>query len=216
MTDTRERRTKKYDDVLKTFHENFIRATTDKSRFQSQSSFARYIGVSKSAVARWMSGDGLPTVDQLVLIAEYFNVSPEWFLSKHEFTAVLNTEVTYAGAALTIKRLIDLNAVEKDCITDYFIKYLVDRISVIDNRRNVSKEKKDAWMQNMKKNFDVPVLQSTAYEHFKSLESELGEINEDDTVIAVLHAYQDETVRHDEGWKLVQKWVEEDNKKAKG
>ena len=195
MSDTRERRTKKYDDVLKTFHENFIRATTDKSRFQSQSSFAHYIGVSKSAVSRWMSGDGLPTVDQLVLIAEYFNVSPEWFLSKHEFTAVLNAEVTYAQAALTIKRLIDLYAVEKDCITDYFIKYLVDRISVIDKRRNVSKEKKDAWMQNMKKNFDVPVLHSTAYEHFKSLESELGEINEDDTVIAVLHAYQKEDER---------------------
>ena len=216
MSDTRERRTKKYDDVLKTFHENFIRATTDKSRFQSQSSFAHYIGVSKSAVSRWMSGDGLPTVDQLVLIAEYFNVSPEWFLSKHDFSAAMHTEVTYIRAALTIKRLIDLDAVEKDCITDYFIKYLVDRISIIEKRRNVSNEKKNAWMQNMIKEFDVPVIQSTFYEHFKSLESELGEINEDDTHVAVLHAYQDETVRLDEEWKEFQNMIEEDNKKANG
>ena len=47
----------------------------------SQSAIARHVGIGQSAVARWASGGGYPTLDKCIRIALLTNVRIEWLLT---------------------------------------------------------------------------------------------------------------------------------------
>lgn len=49
---------------------------------------AELCGVAPSAVTKWTDGRILPSVVYLLNIAEYFGVSLEWLITKHDFSKI--------------------------------------------------------------------------------------------------------------------------------
>lgn len=47
----------------------------------SQMSLANKLGVSRQAVSRWETGDSIPTIDNLQLLAKIYDVSLDWLCS---------------------------------------------------------------------------------------------------------------------------------------
>ena len=213
---TRERRTNKYDDTLATFHDNLIAITTDNVRPVSQAEIARAIGVPKTAVARWMGGKGLPTVDQLVILSEYFDVDPGWMISKHKFGDILKFDITYYNAAVVLKKLVDLGAVEQSAITDYFLSYLVKRLGDIEARDNVAADKKNRWTRKIAGDYNVPVLPSQSYEYFAGMEAQFGDIYDDDTHLSILHAYMESCARYNTERENLRRWIDGNSKGSSG
>ncbi|MBN2557377.1 MAG: helix-turn-helix transcriptional regulator [Clostridia bacterium] len=52
----------------------------------SQEDLAQRIGVSRQAVSKWETGDSEPEVGKLLLLAETFDISMDWLLSREEIS----------------------------------------------------------------------------------------------------------------------------------
>lgn len=57
---------------------------TRKQASLSQEQLAEKLGVSRSAVAKWETGNGIPDVDNLKVIAQLLNVSIDYLLDDRE------------------------------------------------------------------------------------------------------------------------------------
>ena len=61
-----------------------------KSKGISQQELADMIFVSRSAVAKWESGNGLPSDSYLKAICEYFNVEEDYLIDKNELKRIVD------------------------------------------------------------------------------------------------------------------------------
>lgn len=177
--------------LLKTFHGNLMMLDEKPNKHVSRDIIVEKTKASDSSVSRWMTGKSLPTVDKLVILAEIYGVSPNWFLTKHNYDEVMKTELTYIEAALMLKKLVELKALKADSITDYFLRYLVDRLINVESLTNISNEKRSAWLEKLMGDYSIPVMESRDIEFFRTLEKLYGELTDDDTKLSVLHAYQE-------------------------
>ena len=50
----------------------------------SQEALAEKLGVSRQAVSKWETGDAVPELSKLVLLAKAFDVTTDWLLSESE------------------------------------------------------------------------------------------------------------------------------------
>jgi transcriptional regulator with XRE-family HTH domain len=57
----------------------------------SQEQFAERLNVSRSAVAKWEAGAGIPETENLLVIAREFSVSLDWLLSVNQETYRLHS-----------------------------------------------------------------------------------------------------------------------------
>ena len=181
-----------YEYVSKNFQVN-LKNITKQSKYNSQAQLAKSLNASTTAVSRWYTGKSLPSADQLYKLSKLFGVSVDWLLTEHQHDTF--PSVTYGNAALVLKHLVDMECIKIEDINDYFLYYLVERLQDIGSRPNIDGSKKTSWMLKMLSDYSVTVLRSRPYDYFKSLELEYGDINEDDTHLSVLHAYQKEDER---------------------
>ena len=182
-----------YEYVSKNFKTNINNITKQSSKFKSQAQLAKALNASTTAVSRWFNGKALPSTEQLYNLSKLFGVSVDWLLTEHQHDTF--PSVTYGNAALVLKHLVDMECIKIEDINDYFLYYLVERLQDIGSRPNIDGSKKTSWMLKMLSDYSVTVLRSRPYDYFKSLELEYGDINEDDTHLSVLHAYQKEDER---------------------
>ncbi len=68
---------------MKVFAERLLELRKDKGI--SQATLAKAIGVSFSVVCYWETDRSEPTAPNLVLLADYFNVSVDYLLGRKEF-----------------------------------------------------------------------------------------------------------------------------------
>lgn len=182
-----------YEYVSKNFKTNINNITKQSSKFKSQAQLAKALNASTTAVSRWFNGKALPSTEQLYNLSKLFGVSVDWLLTEHQHDTF--PSVTYGNAALVLKHLVDMKCIKMEDINDYFLSYLVERLQDIGSRPNIDGGKKTAWMLKMLSDYNTTVLPSSHYDYFKSLELSYGDINEDDTHLSVLHAYQKEEAK---------------------
>lgn len=63
-----------------------------KERKLKQSDLAEILDVDRTAVGKWESGKSKPTVDMLILIANYFDVSTDYLLGLSNMRADISAE----------------------------------------------------------------------------------------------------------------------------
>ena len=77
----------------------------------TQEALARALFVSRTAVSKWESGRGCPSIDSLQQIAAYFNVTTDDLLSKNELLSIAQQE----QHAVKARRMRDLAFGLMDC-----------------------------------------------------------------------------------------------------
>ena len=50
----------------------------------SQEALAERLGVSRQAISKWETGDAVPEINKLLLLANVFGVTTDWLLSEEE------------------------------------------------------------------------------------------------------------------------------------
>ena len=63
-------------------------STRLKKSDKPKTEIANRCGVAPSAVTKWTDGRIVPSVVHLMTIAEYFGVSLEWLVTKHDFSSI--------------------------------------------------------------------------------------------------------------------------------
>ena len=188
MTETRRRKTKIYDETISIFHDNLTSAISANGN-KPLSHLAKGLDIPVSTVIRWNGKKGLPTVDQLILLARFYGVSPDWFLTRHTMS---DTPVpTYSQIAMLLKVLIDYGCVSSSGVKDYFISFLLKRMTEVDGRTTIPQSKKDAWLRKMYLDYDQPVMPCKPSHFYLSIEAKYGDVDEDSTHLSVLRVCMD-------------------------
>lgn len=183
----RRRKTHIYDALKKTVGGNINTALEDRS----YESVAKKIGISVSSVKSWACSTYLPTLDQLVLLSQVLNRKPQWFLDDHSFEGTKNATVTYAAAYQILRPLSVSGLIDADTVSDYFLRYLLVRCKGLDKRKNIPKDKLDAWNKKIMKDFAIPIMPPLEKDMYPMLEVYFGGIGEDETVVNVLNVVRD-------------------------
>ncbi len=63
---------------MKNLNERLKEVRTEKNISQSQ--LAKDTGLSQSAISFWESGDRLPSIQAVIILAKYYNVSADYLL----------------------------------------------------------------------------------------------------------------------------------------
>lgn len=72
--------------MILTLNENIKRLRL--TRGLSQVGFAKAMGVSKQCVSNWENDNVMPSIEMLVKIADYFNVTTDYVLGRNEKTYI--------------------------------------------------------------------------------------------------------------------------------
>lgn len=184
---TRRRKTRIYDELLKRFRDNCVSVQL----VQDQGIIAQKIGVSESSLSGWFGGKNLPSVDQLVLLAQALNVSPGWLLDGHSYSDYKNAEITYTEAYRILRPLASKNLINAESVSDYFLNYLLKRTASLDKKKNLPKERLDEWNSWVIKEFTVPVMPPLDKDLYKVIETYYGDIDDDNSVVNVLKVVRD-------------------------
>lgn len=75
------------------FYEKIKKIRTDNNMTQEQ--FAEKLYVSRTAVSKWESGKGYPSIDSLKYISKLFNISIDELLSSEEILDIAENENVY-------------------------------------------------------------------------------------------------------------------------
>lgn len=203
-TVSRRRKTRKYDDVLQIFRSN----CNSVQHNQSYDDIADKIGVVKSSVSNWFGGKQLPSVDQLVLLAEALNVTPGWLLDGHSYSDYKNAEITYAEAYRVLRPLTSKGLIKAEAISDYFLSYLLKRTAALDKKKNIPKESLDEWNKWVLSEFTVPVMPPLEEDLYKVIEVYYGDVDDDKTVAAALKVVRDyhDGKNKEEIYELYREW----------
>lgn len=206
----RRRKTEIYGTVLKTFQTNFGLAILE----DDYPKLAEKTGLALSTIKAWGAGSYLPQVDQLVLVARALNRDLDWLLEDHTFKGSKDAIVTYASAYQILRPLTAAGLIDEKTVPDYFISYMLHRSRELDKRKNLQQKTIDRWYNKLLTSFAVPVMRPLKDpEMYKMLEEEYGEINQDDTVVAVLHVVKDyyDGKNVDQVEKLYRQWIKKHN-----
>lgn len=82
------------------------------ARGLNQVEFAKILGVSKQCVSNWENDNVIPSIEMLVKIAEYFNVTTDFILGRSEKTYIDVTGLTeqqLSHISLIISDISELN-----------------------------------------------------------------------------------------------------------
>lgn len=82
---------------------------------------ARKLNTSQSNVSKWMSGQQVPTTDNLLLISKAYNVSIDWLLGiseEKEIDGVVLDKLSYEQIAKVLDRLFELGSIEMPNINE--------------------------------------------------------------------------------------------------
>ena len=188
MTETRRRKTKVYDETINIFHDNLTAVIANNGN-KPLAHLARGLDIPISTVIRWNGKNGLPTVDQLILLSRFYGVSPDWFLTRHTMSDTPAT--TYSQAVVLLKYLIDCGCVSSSGIKDYFISYLLKRMAEIDGRTTIPQSKKDAWFRKMYIDYDHPIMPCKPSHFYLAIATKYGDVDEDSTHLSVLRVCMD-------------------------
>ena len=77
------------------------------SQGYSQVEFARHLGVTKQCVSNWENDNVVPSIEMLVKIADQFNVSTDYILSR-------STEAYIDVKGLTVEQIGHISLIIKD------------------------------------------------------------------------------------------------------
>lgn len=78
--------------MILTLNENIKRLRL--ARGLNQVEFAKAMGVSKQCVSNWENDNVMPSIEMLVKIADYFNVTTDYVLGRNEKTYLDVSELT--------------------------------------------------------------------------------------------------------------------------
>lgn len=81
----------------------------------TQDVVARKLNTTQGNVSKWISGQQVPTTENLLLISEAYNVSIDWLLGRSgekEIDGVVLDKLSYEQVARIIDRLFDLGSIE--------------------------------------------------------------------------------------------------------
>lgn len=81
----------------------------------TQDVVARKLNTTQGNVSKWISGQQVPTTENLLLISEAYNVSIDWLLGRSEekeIDGVALNKLSYEQVARIIDRLFDLGSIE--------------------------------------------------------------------------------------------------------
>lgn len=84
-------------------------------RGDTQDVVARKLNTTQGNVSKWISGQQIPTTENLLLISEAYNVSIDWLLGRSgekEIDGVVLDRLSYKQVARIIDRLFDLGSIE--------------------------------------------------------------------------------------------------------
>lgn len=84
-------------------------------RGDTQDVVARKLNTTQGNVSKWISGQQIPTTENLLLISEAYNVSIDWLLGRSgekEIDGVVLDRLSYEQVARIIDRLFDLGSIE--------------------------------------------------------------------------------------------------------
>ena len=201
--------------LMETFRDNFLFALGHRpaGRPLKPADVARKMQVSKSVVSSWTRPKSLPSVPQLVALSKLLGRDVKWMLEKHAFPIQEAASLsTYTDIFSMLLLLIDTHAISQSGITDYFLRYMVDRYYEIRQLQKVSDADKDMWFQKMHAAFDIKILPQLEYPIFyKALEDEYRQVDQDSTALKVLDlvkGYWDGTKR-EELDTFFDKWLQE-------
>ena len=177
--------------LMETFRDNFLFALEHRpaGRPLKPADVARKIQVSKSVVSSWTRPKSLPSVPQLVALSKILGRDVKWMLEKHSFSIQGDTSSlsTYTDIFAILLLLIDRHAIKQSGISDYFLRYMVDRFYEIRNLKQVSDSDKDLWLQKIYASFDIEILpQLPNPRMYKLLEDEYQQFDKDTTALKVL------------------------------
>lgn len=85
-----------------------FRKLMDTTPNVTRADLAKYLGVSAVAIGQYYNGDALPSMDNLIKIAKYFNVSTDYLLG---LTDVKTTDTD-------LKMIVDYTGLSEECINE--------------------------------------------------------------------------------------------------
>ena len=74
----------------------------------SSADIARATGINPSVLSRYLSGANKPSSDNILVISQYLNVSPEWLLSSSDAPEPLKKNQTISSATEPLLKIIEV------------------------------------------------------------------------------------------------------------
>lgn len=173
-----------------TFSSNFNYALEHplRGRKKNQADVARKLNITKSVVSGWANATNTPSSFQLVKISEYLGRKAEWMLEDHSFSdKTPDTVPTYTDIFKNLLPMIDLKIIDKNSITDYFLRHMVARYYEIKRLKRISADDKNRWLIKLYSDYDVPIQPKLDSEGmYIALEEEYEQVDKDRTALVIL------------------------------
>ena len=74
----------------------------------SSANIARATGINPSVLSRYLSGANKPSSDNILVISQYLNVSPEWLLSSSDAPELLKKNQAISSATDPLLKIIEV------------------------------------------------------------------------------------------------------------
>lgn len=141
---------------------------------------------SESLITKWcdFTKDTLPNFEDLYKIANFANVSLEWFLCDHKKFDFLNKIKTYSDAFTMLLPLVQKQIVPVESIEDTILAYLLGRYNQF-FFSEISEEEIAGWTYDIIMKYNIPYNRYSTDKELCSLIIQTGSgiksINDDDT-----------------------------------
>lgn len=86
-----------------------FRKLMDTTPNVTRADLAEYLGVSAVAIGQYYNGDALPSMDNLIKIAKYFNVSTDYLLGLTDAKTTKDTD---------LRAIVDYTGLSEECIKE--------------------------------------------------------------------------------------------------
>lgn len=159
----------------------------DNKKITKQKILSEETGIGTTSISRWMKGQAIPSVEQLVLVSRAFNISINSLIEKDGHLS--DTKIyTYKDALIRVLGLENLMIPQ---FQDPFLEYLYSRYYHIMGLGKVSPIKRESILVDLLNNYDRPILPLYLTQYSELFEYEYQQYDEDQTKLTVFNLFQD-------------------------
>lgn len=125
----------------------------------AKTKMAQVCGISPSSVTKWtsLSQPGVPNIEYLEKIAEYFGVTLDWLVKAHPTYDFFDQQVTYSDTFLALMPLVRNGGLLIEGVKDPILVYLLSEGKRILAHPTMAPEKKNSWLKRVKALFELPM-----------------------------------------------------------
>ena len=181
----------KYQYLCRSFEERTRRLFgNDSEKRPTNKEICKLTGASPTSVAKWFSGNQLPSLEQIYKLSQYFEVSIDWLIKNNLYSPSDDfSENTYFDVFRHLISLYQWKIIDVSQIYDPFLDYLMREYVRLSTLSNLPHAKLEEWLKKVEKDYTFRLFFPNLIDTCYPLASEsFIEVTEYDTYLARIKA----------------------------